>query len=400
MSSQFNQVLVMTRANLLSLPRRSAIAASIAFSVALVVCVLAGFLSMAAGFETALKSAGSPTVAVILGGGTNQETGSDVPADVIRTIEAMWGDIGAARSSAGNLIVSREIVVPVEKTDDKTGQPRILALRGMDPTGPTLRDGITITSGRFAEPGARELVVGKQIAAAFPALAIGHSVRLGPVEWMVVGQFSSGGSAFESEIWGDLDAVRTAFDRQGEVQSLRMRLEGIDALDKLRAAVGTISGAPLNVVTEADLYAAQSAGTTNLIRLFGWPLALLMALGATAGALNTMMSSVSDRTIEIATVRALGFSRLSAFIATWVEAVVLAALGVTIGLAVSWLVFSGWQAGTIGVNNASMSFHLTIDSQVILTAGLLGLAIGVVGGALPALSSSRLPVAVALRDRR
>lgn len=400
MPSQFKQVLVMTRANLLSLPRRSAIAASMAFSVALVVCVLAGFLSMAAGFETALKSAGSPTVAVILGGGTNQEAGSDVPAGVIRTIEAMRGDIGAARGSAGNLIVSREIVVPVEKTDDKTGQPKILALRGMDPTGPTLRDGITLTSGRFAGLGAREIVVGKQVAAAFPALAIGQSVRLGSVNWAVVGQFSSGGSAFESEIWGDLDAVRTAFDRQGEVQSLRLRLEKIDALDKLRAALGAISDTPLAAVTEADLYAGQSAGTADLIRLFGWPLALLMALGATAGALNTMMSSVSDRKVEIATVRALGFSRLSAFIATWVEAIVLAALGVTVGLTASWLVFNGWQATTIGANNASLSFQLTMNCQVMLTAGVLGLSIGAVGGAIPAFSSTRLPVAVALRDRR
>lgn len=390
----------MTRANLLSLPRRSAIAASMAFSVALVVCVLAGFLSMAAGFETALKSAGSPTVAVILGGGTNQETGSDVPAGVIRTIEAMRGDIGAARGSAGNLIVSREIVVPVEKTDDKTGQPKILALRGMDPTGPTLRDGITLTSGRFAGLGALEIVVGKQVAAAFPALAIGQSVRLGSVNWTVVGQFSSGGSAFESEIWGDLDAVRAAFDRQGDIQSLRLRLEKMDAIDKLKIALGTISDTPLTVATEADLYAAQSAGTANLIRLFGWPLALLMALGATAGALNTMMSSVSDRTFEIATVRALGFSRLSAFIATWVEAVALAAMGVTIGLIASWLVFNGWQASTIGANNTSLSFRLTMDGHVMLTAGLLGLAAGVVGGALPAFSSTRLPLAIALRDRR
>ncbi len=400
MSSQFNQVLVMTRANLLSLPRRSAIAASMAFSVALVVCVLAGFLSMAAGFETALKSAGSPTVAVILGGGTNQETGSDVPAGVIRTIEAMRGDIGAARGSAGNLIVSREIVVPVEKTDDKTGQPKILALRGMDPTAPTLRDGITLTSGRFAGLGALEIVVGKQVAAAFPALAIGQSVRLGSVNWTVVGQFSSGGSAFESEIWGDLDAVRAAFDRQGDIQSLRLRLEKMDAIDKLKIALGTISDTPLTVATEADLYAAQSAGTANLIRLFGWPLALLMALGATAGALNTMMSSVSDKTFEIATVRALGFSRLSAFIATWVEAVALAAMGVTIGLIASWLVFNGWQASTIGANNTSLSFRLTMDGHVMLTAGLLGLAVGVVGGALPAFSSTRLPLAIALRDRR
>jgi len=371
-----------------------------AFSVALVVCVLAGFLSMAAGFETALKSAGSPTVAVVLGGGTNQELGSDVPADVIRTIEAMRDDVGVLRDRTGKIAASREIVVPVEMAEETAGRTKVLALRGMDTTGPVLRDGMALTSGRLAVPGSREIVVGKQLASAFPALAVGQSVRLGTVNWMVVGQFSSGGSAFESEIWGDLDAVRAAFDRQGEVQSLRLRLEGIDALNKLRAAVGTISGAPLNVVTEADLYAAQSAGTANLIRLFGWPLALLMALGATAGALNTMMSSVSDRTIEIATVRALGFSRLSAFIATWVEAVVLAALGVTIGLAVSWLVFNGWQAGTIGVNNASMSFQLTMDSQVMLTTGLLGLAIGVVGGALPALYSMRLPVAVALRDGR
>lgn len=400
MSSQFKQVLVMTRANLLSLPRRSAIAASMAFSVALVVCVLAGFLSMAAGFETALKSAGSPTVAVILGGGTNQEAGSDVPAGVIRIIEAMRGDIGGERDSAGNLIVSREIVVPVEKTDDKIGQTKTLALRGMDPTGPALRDRVTLTSGRFAGLGAREIVVGKQVAAAFPALAIGQSVRLGSVNWTVVGQFSSGGSAFESEIWGDLDAVRAAFDRQGEVQSLRLRLEGIDAIGTFRASLATISDTPLTVVTEANLYAAQSAGTANLIRLFGWPLALLMALGATAGALNTMMSSVSDRTVEIATVRALGFSRLSAFIATWVEAVALAAMGVTIGLIVSWLVFNGWQASTIGANNASLSFQLTMNGHVMLTAGLLGLAIGVVGGALPAFSSTRLPLAIALRDRR
>lgn len=400
MSSQFKQVLVMTRANLLSLPRRSAIAASMAFSVALVVCVLAGFLSMAAGFETALKSAGSPTVAVILGGGTNQEVGSDVPAGVIRIVEAMQGDIGAARDSAGNLVVSREIVVPVEKTDDKTGQTKMLALRGMDPTGPALRDGITLTSGRFAGLGAREIVVGKQVAAVFPALAIGQSVRLGSVNWTVVGQFSSGGSAFESEIWGDLDAVRAAFDRQGDIQSLRLRLEKIDALDKLRAALGSISGTPLTVVTEANLYAAQSAGTANLIRLFGWPLALLMALGATAGALNTMMSSVSDRTVEIATVRALGFSRLSTFIATLVEAVALAVLGVTIGLIASWLVFNSWQASTIGANNATLSFQLMMNGHVMLTAGLLGLAIGVVGGALPAFLSTRLPLAAALRDRR
>lgn len=399
MSSQFKQMLVMTRANFLSLPRRLAIAASMAISVTLVVCVLSGFLSMAAGFETALKSAGSPTVAVILGGGTNQETGSEVPASVIRAVEAMREDIGVLRDQAGNLAASREIVVPVEMSGDRTKEVKMLALRGMDPAGPSLRDGITLTGGRLAGPGSREIVVGRQIAAMFPAFAIGQSVRLGSVKWTVVGQFSSGGSAFESEIWGDLDAVRAAFDRQGDVQSFRMRLDGPDAIGKLKAALAPISDTPLNVVTEADLYAAQSSETANLIRLFGWPLALLMALGATAGALNTMMSSVSDRTVEIATVRALGFSRLSAFFATWVEAVALAVFGVIVGLLASWLVFNGWQASTVGANNANLSFQLTMNGDVMLNAGLLGLAIGIVGGALPAFAATRLPLTAALRAR-
>lgn len=399
MPSQFNQSLVMIRANLLSLTRRLAIAASMALSVALVVCVLAGFLSMAAGFERALKSAGSPTVAVILGGGTNQENGSDVPAGVIRTIEAMRGDIGLVRDTHGNVVLSQEIVVPVEVTNGQAGVAKMLTLRGMNPTGPSLRDGVVLTEGRFSKPGAREIVVGERIAAEFTVLAIGRQVRLGSVNWTVVGHFSSGGSAFESEIWADLDAVRSAFDRLGEVQSVRVRLDGTGAIGKLMTALRGITTTPLVAVIEADLYAAEASGTANLIRMFGWPIALLMALGATAGALNTMMSSVSDRAVEIATLRVLGFSRPSAFIATWAEAVTLAALGVVFGLVASWFVFNGWRASTIGANYSSMSFQLTMNEGVMLTAGLLGLAIGVVGGALPAFSATRLPLTAALRAR-
>ena len=137
----------------------------------------------------------------------------------------------------------------------------------------------------------------------------------------------------------------------------------------------------------------------DLIRLFGWPIALLMAIGATAGALNTMMSSISDRTVEIATMRALGFSRLSAFLATWLEAALLAAAGAAVGVLASWLVFEGWRASTIGANDASMAFQLTVTPQVMLTGGMLGLSIGLLGGALPALAASRLPLIAALRAR-
>jgi putative ABC transport system permease protein len=136
-----------------------------------------------------------------------------------------------------------------------------------------------------------------------------------------------------------------------------------------------------------------------MIRFFGWPVALLMAIGATAGALNTMMSSLSDRTVEIATVRALGFSRFSAVIATWTEAALLSAVGVALGLGLAWLVFNGWQASTLGANSARMAFALVVDGRVMATAGLVGLAIGLVGGAAPALAAARLPITAALSTR-
>ena len=397
MTSLPKQVFAMIRANLLSLRRRRSISLSMTLSVALVVCVLAGFLSMAKGFEQTLSSAGSPSVAVVLGGGSSQEIYSDIPAEVLRALQARTDDIGLARGPAGDLLSSRELVVFVDAKQRESTAERTLALRGMDPSGHLLRDGITLLAGRFFAPGAREIVVGARIANEFAGFGIGEQIRFGTVDWTVVGHFSNNGSAFESEIWSDLDAVRAAFDRQGQTHSLRLRLKNTNGLKTLQKALATISTTPLVAVSEADLYAAQSVRTGSLIRLFGWPIALLMAFGATAGALNTMMTSVSDRTVEIATVRALGFSRLSAFVATWVEATMLAAAGATVGLLVSWVTFNGWQASTVGANNARTAFQLAVTGDVMLTAGLLGLAIGIVGGALPAIAASRIPLTHALR---
>ncbi|MBN9222236.1 MAG: FtsX-like permease family protein [Mesorhizobium sp.] len=399
MFSQLKQTAAMTGANLGSLPRRAWIATSMVLSVALVVAVLTGFLSMAKGFEKTLAGAGSASVAIVLGGGTNQEIGSDIPADLIRNLRANRGETGIARDSAGAAIVSREILVPIDVKRLADGVDQTLALRGMDQAGPAVRDGVALSQGRLFAPGSREIVVGARLAGEFAGFGVGDRIRLGSVDWTVVGQFSAGGSAFESEIWADIEAVQSAFDRQGQVQTLRARLESPSSLPPLRATLASAVKTPVAALSEAEFYASQSARTSSLIRLFGWPIALLMAIGATAGALNTMMSSVSDRTVEIATLRTLGFGRLAAFTATWIEAVLLSLVGAAIGAAVSWLVFNGWQASTLGANNTRMAFQLTVTGSVMLQAGLLGLAIGVVGGTLPAFVATRLPLSAALAGR-
>ncbi|MCM5557675.1 ABC transporter permease [Pleomorphomonas sp. JP5] len=389
MASAIRQTLVMTRANLLSLPRRQAISLSMSLSIALVVMVLAGFLSMAKGFEQALRGAGSPTVTVILGGGTYQEVGSDLPPNVVRSILARRSDLGVRRDAASELIASRELVVPVDVRQPGESLGQTMALRGMDLAGLSLRDGVTLSAGRPFAKGSRELLVGDRLARDFPAFGVGDKIRLGAVDWTVSGHFSAGGSAFESELWADLDAVRAGFDRQGEVQTLRVRLDSPAAIATLRDALSDITETPLVITSEADLYAGQSGRTADLIRLFGWPLALLMAVGAGAGALNTMMSSVADRTAEIAIVRTLGFGRLAAFASTWIEAVLLSLAGAAIGVAASWALFNGWQASTVGANNTRMMFQLAVTGDVMMTAALLGLAIGAIGGALPAIVAIR-----------
>ncbi|WP_299706465.1 ABC transporter permease [uncultured Tateyamaria sp.] len=399
MMASIRQTVAMSRATLLSVPRRMAISLSMVGSIMLVVCVLSGFLSMARGFEITLQSAGSPDVAVILGGGTREEVNSEIPSDIARSIMAKGNDIGVLRDASGTPLLSRELVVPVEYRTQLDTSGTTLALRGMEASGLTIRSGVTLSSGRLVSPGAREILVGEQLATKYPGLDIGNDIRLGPVVWTVVGHFSAGGSAFESEIWGDFDAVASAFNRIGEVQSLRLKLTEPTAILRLTLSMSEFADAQLMAFTEADLYAGQSEATAQLIRMFGWPISLLMAIGATAGALNTMMSSLSDRTVEIGTVRALGFNRLSAFLSTWLEAFLLSAVGASLGLTLSWLALNGWQTSTMGANGAQMAFRFVVNADVMTITALVGVAIGAVGGALPAFAAARLPVATALRAR-
>lgn len=396
-ASLFRQTRALLRSSFLSLPRRAALALSMVLSAALAVSVLAGFLAMAAGFEKTLKGTGSPLTAVVLGGTQVQETGSSISAGAIRTLLASRDDFGISRAPSGVPLVSRELIMPASLTRPD-GQEATLALRGMDVEGLPARADVRLTAGRMFSPSARELVAGESLARSMSGLAPGSKIRLSGMEWTVTGLFSAGGSAFESELWTSLEAVQAAFNRAGDVQSLRLLLTEPDGLAPLQEQLSSLPGPSLTALTEAQLYSGQSARTADLIRLFGWPVAGLMALGAAAGVLNTMFSAVSSRSGEIATLRALGFARLPAFLAVWIEAICLAGLGTALGVSGSWLAFNGWQASTSAAGNTRLAFELSVDSHVMLTCSLLGLALGLAGGALPALAAARLPLHKALRQ--
>lgn len=399
MSSRLMHGFVLATANLKTIRRRLWISASMVGAIALVVCVLLGFLGLAKGFEQALAGTGSDDVAVVLGAGARDEIGSRIERADVHRLESLPVSVAVARDRTGRPVMSREVVVPVEAVSRADGRRRTLTLRGVDPHGTALRAGLVLADGRMPQAGSPEIAVGAALARTYRDLGLGETVSFGSTSFTVVGVFSAGGSAFETEILADLEVAQALFDRPGEIDSVRVLLEHPAAIEALRAHLAADGGQPLGVFAEKSFYAGQSERMSRLIRLFAWPLALLMAIGATAGALNTMYSSVSDRTVETATVRALGFSRFSAFLGTWLEALALTLLGVALGMGAAFLLLDGLAATTTGPNDAQLSFTLAITPATLTQAGVLALIIGVVGGSLPALRAARIPIAAAMTGR-
>ncbi len=397
MTRHFPQTLAVIRSNLNSLPRRIWLSFSMAAAIALVVFVLVGFLAMAHGLEESLAATGADDVVVVLGEGARQELGSEISAGAYGGLLAQADAVGIARDANGVARISREMVMPVDASRADTGAIQTISLRGMDLTGAVLRSAAVLTEGRMFQPGTHEIVASDHIAETYAGFGIGETVAIGRSNWTIVGHFSAEVSVFGSEVWAALDAVQTDFGQGDVVQSLRIGLQTPAALRSLQPALAALDSADLFARTEASFYAAQSGHAARLIRFFAWPLALMLAMGAGAGALNTMLGSVTERTTEIATLRALGFPRRATFWGTWAEAIVLSLLGAAIGAVLGWLIFHGFSAATMGANQNQFAFELHVTGDVIRPAVILALMIGVVGGLIPAWIGSRLKPVTALR---
>lgn len=396
MTTIINQILALTASNVKSLHRRKWMSLSLVFSVAMVVTVLLGFLAMSNGFRLSLLQAGSPDIAIGLSKGAATELGSRIDISQLHYLD---GADGIAINAKGAALISPEMVVPVDIQQKATGSSATLSLRGIGPFGLDVRPNVRIVSGRTFTPGASEIVVGRRLSRDYKGLDIGEQLTLGTSKWTVVGIFDADGSAFESEMLGDLDVVRTLFDQPNLVQSIRVKLASPQALPALQSMAASMPQIALTLRSEQDYFAALAERTSKLILLLGWPLAVIMAVGAAVGAMTTMFSSVSDRSTEIATVRAIGFSRRAAFASTWIEAMILTALGCLSGIAISYLVLNGWSASTMSLDRTQIGFQLILSPPLIVKAAVVALAIGAIGGAVPAIAATRIPLRLAMSGR-
>jgi putative ABC transport system permease protein len=393
MRSILLQMLAVTLINLKSLPQRLWMSLATVIAVGLVVSVLLTFLAMANGFQRTIAGSGADDIAVVLRSGSEAELNSVVLLNQVRLIE---DGPGIARGADGKPQTSGELYVTVDAIKRSTRTKASLPLRGLGPQGPALRRGIVITAGRMFNPGSNEVIVGKALGSEFEGFDLGQTATFNNTRWTVVGIFSADGSVFESEIWADLPVLQSLFKRTGAVQTVRARLTSPAALEALKAYSDSDPRLKLDVMSEAAYFAEQASRTSDLIQKLGWPLAIAMAFGSLAGALNTMYSSVAARTTEIATLRAIGFGGFSTFVGTLVESLILAAIGGVIGAVATYLMFDGFTASTTGGSFGQVVFNFQLSPLLIGQGLLLALVVGLFGGLFPAIRAARMPIVAGL----
>jgi putative ABC transport system permease protein len=380
--------------NLRNLVLRKGLTIMTALGIALTVTTALFIMALLAGLNRAFVTSGNPLNVMVLRKGSTSELTGPFPSEVFGVLKTLPG---IAKDSHGEPLVSGEtVVVIVLPRADGSGEVNV-SVRGMMQDGLELRRGVKLAEGRWFTPGQREVVVSSSIHKRFSHANIGDQMQFGKGWWKVVGIFDSGGTAYESEIWSDVNQMNSDFDRQGVFSSAYLRATDPVAAEALKNRVSDDQRLKLDGALETEYYAKQTSSGA-VIKFIGWLVAIIMAIGSSFAAMNTMYAAVAYRSREIATLRVIGFSRPSILTSFVLEAVLLSLLGAAIGI-VLMLPFNGMTTGTSNqVTFSEVVFALRMTPGVIVAAIGFATIMGLFGGIFPAWHASRREILTALRD--
>jgi putative ABC transport system permease protein len=363
--------------------------------IALVVAVFAVLMSMTEGFRSALRSTGRTDNAIVVQRGSGSELTSGISLEDRNTITV---DERVARDAGGHPLASWEQVVVIGLPRITDGQPANVTLRAVIPRSFEVRGGIRVVEGRSFTPGLDEVIVGKKLTKRIRGLAIGENVKYQQKQFKIVGLFESEGAAFESEVWGDYDTFSAIFQRGGGSNSLVLRMKDPAAIPELDRFIRAQPQMQLQALSERKYYEEQAGPLSQALSGLANFVAFVMGIGAVFGAINTMYAIVASRTREIGTLRALGFSRRSILTSFLIESVILAVIGGAIGCLLAFPM-NGFSTGTGQTQSFSeIAFAFRITPKIVLIGMSFAVVMGVLGGLLPALRGSRLPITSALRE--
>jgi putative ABC transport system permease protein len=388
--------------NVRNLILRKGLTLMTALGIALTVTTAIFLMALVAGLNRAFVSSGNPQNVLVLRKGSEAELSGGFDASLFPTLKTLPG---IAKDSHGEPMASGEwVVVIILPRKDGTGEVNV-TVRGMMPDGLEMRQlplgpgkgpSVKLVDGRWFQTGQREVVVSKSVRDRFTHANLGDNMEFGKGSWKVVGVFDAGGSAYESEVWGDVNQMASDFDRQGGYSSAYLHATDPISAEALKNRVSDDQRLKLDGVLETDYYAKQTSSGTP-IKVIGWVVGIIMAVGSIFAAMNTMYAAVAYRGREIATLRVIGFSRPAILTSFVLESLLLALLGALAGILLM-LPFNGMETGTSNqVTFSEVVFALRITWQVAGYAILFALIMGFIGGLAPAWHAARQNILNALR---
>jgi ABC-type lipoprotein release transport system permease subunit len=380
--------------NLRNVAQRPVATFTTAIGIALTVAVLLAALALAEGLRATLATTGSPANALVLRKGADNEISSGIALDAAAILR---GNTAVASAADGRSLASFEMLATTNLGRVGQAGSSNIRVRGVDLATIGMRTTPTVSEGRMFTPGADEVVVGATIAPRFANCRVGDELSFSKRKFKVVGRFRTGGTSFESEIWGDASVLMPAFHRQGAYQVVVLRMKDPAAYPAFKAEAEKDPRLGVQVYRENEFYAEQAEGVTMLIRGLGIFITVIMAVGALFGAANTMFAAVSGRTREIATLLVLGFSPFAVMLSFVVESVLIALIGGALGCLLA-LPINGITTSTTNFASFSeVAFRFHVTPALMLAALVFAGILGVLGGFFPALRAANQPIARTLR---
>jgi putative ABC transport system permease protein len=387
------QIGSVTMMNLKSVPQRLGASSVIVIGIAGVVGVLVSILAMVGGLSQMMSSTARADRAIVVSTGAGFETLSNITREATHIISDAPG---IKHRSDGKPLTSPDALAIVRLPLKRGGTSGNVSLRGVGDAGLGVRPEIQLVEGRLFGSSVREVIVGRTLQRQFRDLELGKQFLLRGAEWTVVGVFESHGGPHESEMITGAETLQSAFERT-TFQSVAVLLESADSFAQFKGALTSNPALSVDAMREADYYRQQSQAFSQLLSVVAYLIGGIMAVGAVFGALNAMYSAVSTRTVEIATLRVLGFGASAVIVSVFAEALLLALLGGAAGGCAAWLLFNGHAVSTNGGGLTQLSVPLTVDMSLIGFGVLWACIIGMVGAAFPAIRAARAPLAAALR---
>ena len=372
--------------------RRVSLALSI-LGIGVVIAVMLSMKALDRGVTLATESSASKDVLIVMRDGAEAEISSWVSLEATQIIRTLPG---VAKNASGQPLVSPEATLLFKLPREGAPKGSNLLVRGVTPIAFEIRPYVKIVEGRMFHPASNELIVSKRIAKRFN-LHVGENFTFGPNSWSIVGAFEAPDSAYDSEIWADVNYLREARHRGDSYSSVFVKPLDRSAAESITAAIKNDNRLKLQVRSEYQYYADQSNGLIG-IKILVWIVAVFMTFGAILGTMNTMFSSIAPRQRELATLRALGFNRRTIIGAVVIESAFVAFLGAVAGLLLS-LPINGLSTGTVNWSTFSeVAFNFRVDGSVALFGFIVALIAGIYGGAFPAIRAARMPITQALRE--